>query len=221
MDYSNLRSQFNDFYKKHAHSDVVDAGWLGKGLSPDEIISAEKEIIRGGGEIINPERVLNYALPEDIKLISSEISSFAYETPYFMGEHSPVEMYPSLRDFIKDGYSDLQIQTVSSILEWGRDDFGFLWEAELQLANALVEDGHLVKIIQIGEISLDNIINMEVVPIGFSNWGTLYINLYDRNKNVGSVVNFISNDDVIVVQTLSNGYESFVAKMMSSLEMSL
>jgi hypothetical protein len=185
-------------------------------LSPEEIISAEKEIIRAGSEIVNAERMAQYTLPEDIKLIYAEISSFAYgEAPYFMGDRSPEKKYPSLSDLIQD---DLEIQTVSSILDWGRDDFGFLWEAEIQLANDFVNDSD--NIFQIGEIDFSDLIRMEIVPIGFSNWGTLYINLYNRNKNIGSVVHLIANE-VLIIQTLSNSYESFVGNMLYSLEMAL
>ena len=213
MDYGKLRIRFGDLYKKHAHTSVEDTSWLGRGLSPEEIINAEKEIIRTGSEIINAERMSKYVLPEDIKLISAEISSFSYETPYFMGDSSPEKKYPSLSDLIQE--NDLEIQTVSSILDWGGDDFGFLWEAELQLANDFVNN--LSNIFQIGEIGFSNLIGKEIIPIGFSNCGTLYINLYGRNKNIGSVVHLIANE-VLIIQTLSNSYESFISNMLSSLE---
>ncbi|GHT96128.1 hypothetical protein FACS1894116_12750 [Betaproteobacteria bacterium] len=209
MDYSSLRSQFNDLYKKHARTKVVDTGWLGKGLSSEEITKIE--------------RVLKCTLPEDVKLISAEISSFAFETPYFLGDRSPEKLCaslisedPSLSEELQD---DLEIQTVSSIQDWGwGDDFAELWAIEVDLVNLYVEKGMVDDIIIAGEIDFKDIINREVVPFGFSNKGTLYINLYDQGKNIGSVMNMVQFHPNILIQTLSNSYEEFIGNMLTSLK---
>jgi hypothetical protein len=218
MDYSGLRSQFNNLYKKHARSNVVDTSWLGRGLSPEEIIKAEK--------------MLKCALPDDIKLISAEISSFLYEeTPYFMDDLFSENLCSSLNKELQD---DLRIQSISSILDWGQGDggdsvelwdveawglnadFAELWDIEVDLVSLYVEKER--DVIVIGEINSSNVINRDVVPIGFSSEGTLYINLYDHTKNIGSVVNLVQWYDEIIIHTLSNSYGNFIENMLTSLK---